>query len=752
MLPIDFLPIKIEQYYTPISIILAAIAIIVIKELPRYKIINNRQYSYDYRLFVDRKSQIEEILKISRRGKSIINIFGISGIGVSEILKFTADIINKKTPINIRIKYYNHITSAILFRKIAWYFNVSKIVDCESLVQLLCNDTLISSKHNTNVLTFAEMMSLINKKIKKKGVVIILDEIYNDEQMRIVEAFIMRYFQFRPQDTFIIGSHEKTLSYHLTYRHLEILKFTLDDLMVLAKAHSVELKENEGVQLFELSDGIPLFAYLLLRYYDKENGLCEDDLIEYLNRELIPHLSTREKQLLYELSILNLSVDLLTIDFIQKFDSKIKESDMLTLDSKGLLRYQSKSKEVLMSKFQTKQYMCLIKNTTNISYALYKFYKQNSVHHFALMYLLLSDFDEEDEPYFVENIELYLNNKDILTLSIILTPSINMSIDIKHTHPKIYLKYVYVCISMLSSCGNYLKAKEFINQLVVDGTLIKRFDSDLNDEEFEFYFQWADVLHLLNDYDEAIDIIEHLTTQAENRNETKRLPKLYWMKAHCLRHQWKTPDESLNYYRMSEEISHTLGISEYIIRSLHGKICISLIRNDMTFDFISAFRELDEIYETEPEKWRQYLYTTYKYKSIYQRLNGNKAQALEYLKKSLDGFISIGKRNIYDVYFEYGEFYRYYKDFANSIEHYRICLDFSSKNMDYNLQSLSELGIVLCELKDGKENDETIHDKLLNIQKKSKDKQLHLNNQYAKFIENNMNSLKESDHILLFNP
>ena len=81
-----------------------------------------------------------------------------------------------------------------------------------------------------------------------------------------------------------------------------------------------------------------------------------------------------------------------------------------------------------------------------------------------------------------------------------------------------------------------------------------------------------------------------------------------------------------------------------------------------------------------------YKYNTLKYKSIFERIkHGNFLDSEKLLKQSLEGYQKIKRRNTYDVYFEFGELYRFFAQYRTAYTYYTKCLDFAQSNSDYNL-------------------------------------------------------------------
>lgn len=742
------------------GVILAAFALLAVPNLKAIKKRNiSSQYLFDYKLFVDRYSHVSALLDIiTTKNKAVVNVYGISGIGITHLLQFTADIINKEVPIFRRIKYWKSVYSVIKHKYLAVYINISKVSDIQSLSETIYNNLFVKDKKDIDVINEKELIDFIQLKYKKTNLVFFLDEIISKEQLYVVDDFFTQYFSDRPKDTFIIGSHKKNISYQFTYNHLEIEKLCEKELMVLAKVYKVDLNPSESIALYELSDGIPLYAYLLLRYYENDKGLCKDSLVTYLTDEIFPRLTNDEYTTLSFISLLSLSENRISLNQLSDIYNGFSSEQIETLYLKGLVQLDRDENHFTVYKIVAEEVLKkLYIQNSSLYNKLFDYYIQQNNVPAALRYIpFIKNISLKQRKLFVENITKYLEEKKFALLYNILTPSLELGLLIHKNISSIYRLYSYAIIAVLLACGEYLKAKNYLDSLEFDGITLKTIVQPLNDDDFNLYFIYADTEHLLNNYNSAIHIIDSLILNSNQHKNIDRLPQLYWMKAHCLRHQWKDPTQSLENYIACQELSERLNQPEYVIRSLHGQICIALIQNNNDFNYIDAFNQLDTIYsKTQTSRFEQYMYNTIKYKAIYKRINNMPNKALELLNQSLNGFISIKRRNIYDLYFEFGEYFRFNKNYKESYEYYEKSKEFAKENGDYNLESLSRLGIVLLNLQNNDGYDSFgIRHELLRIKVECMEKELYLNCKYAGFILDSMNHRNTIDlqGFCLFNP
>lgn len=159
-----------ENYTTQIVIILTAFGIISFERYTKFKWLRNQHYTLNYKTFVDREKQIKELLNILKKGNNIVNIFGIDGIGVSETLRFSADLINKQIPFSRRLKYYKSPITLFPSKNVAFYFKITNINCTEQLIKEIYENIFISERKEN--LSLTELISFINKKSRRKRIVL----------------------------------------------------------------------------------------------------------------------------------------------------------------------------------------------------------------------------------------------------------------------------------------------------------------------------------------------------------------------------------------------------------------------------------------------------------------------------------------------------------------------------------------------------------------------------------------------------
>ena len=200
---IEVITKKIPDMNAQWSVVLAAIALIA---LPNIKIVkkrkNDHKYLYDYNLFVDRYSHIKALLNIiTKKRRTIVNVHGISGIGITKLLQITADIINKKAPLGVRLKYWKSAHAVFKNKYLSVYINVSKFTNIESMLDKIYDLLFLDKLENKKNISEDDLLHNINTKYKRNNIAFFFDEVVSKEQMFMIDDFINSYFTVRLKGT-----------------------------------------------------------------------------------------------------------------------------------------------------------------------------------------------------------------------------------------------------------------------------------------------------------------------------------------------------------------------------------------------------------------------------------------------------------------------------------------------------------------------------------------------------------------------
>lgn len=227
-------------------------------------------------------------------------------------------------------------------------------------------------------------------------------------------------------------------------------------------------------------------------------------------------------------------------------------------------------------------------------------------------------------------------------------------------------------IKLILFTGKYEEAK---NELNIFYTENKEYFSENNDLYYKYTLIKADCEHLLNNYQNAIDIlslIEVLPYDSYNKNYELEL-----CKAHYYKHLWKC-NESLEILYQIRKLSYTakvdsLGIllAKYFIDDLYVPYTEHNSLNEFFNVYLDAQNSTNEQIHDMNDilKCRRCtaIYLFYKNKP------SSPDMLIEYITEIIEIYKSQNNRLLANAYFIRGEIYRLYKQYDNAILDYANC-------------------------------------------------------------------------------
>lgn len=652
------------------------------------------KYSGNHSQFTNR---INEFQYISQKieTSTLINIFGDKGVGKSELLKMYSDMINGNLSKKIG---YDFTIIKKQKNKRALYFDVSDKTGATDIISELCNRTFLNMSPSIE-----NFIQNINNNFKNYMLIIIIDNINNQGIRRDMDRIMELYRRERPNDVFIIGSISRYISFKFPVEEIEVLPFREKEIATLASRKQKKLSEEDLKNLFSFSQGLPIFLEIILNY-SAEEKLSEKIAIlnikEYIFSEIINNLSDSSAEMLKCASFLNISrVELdsyllteLGFEHVEDKIAELKRYSMIITDPKSnSFKVHDRIAEIITD-FYFKQ-----AEETNSQIASY--FKNHGYYREYVLHTLVSNRLVDEFQDVINIIKVELENENLAFLISVgqLSTKFNRSNYIANKIPEVYNLILYTYLYATMGIGDYINAASIVKNTNKIPSAISSITSINNQIEFDYHFLWADLEHLQNKYSNAIQNFEILREKALELGFLELESKCVWGIAHSYRHQGKYLTRSYEFYCECEKLSRKHDQKKYLIKSLNGKICINLVWSNKQFEYEKIFNEIYKIAEKD-SSLQDTIYSTKKYHSIYLRRIKHYADAKIQIIEGLEGFKRIGKRLIYNMHFELGEYYRDLEEYDSAFYNYNIACEFANKNLDKNLLTQSRLAILLTEI------------------------------------------------------
>jgi len=658
--------------------------------------------------FVGRDIEYAKLLDLIQNAQDrIIYISGNFGMGKTLFLKMSCDRINytdKKKWKSYAAFYYNN--------------NHTK-----SITQALSNKFCKYS--NASV---TDISKQLNNSTLKKNSILFIDNIYERDSIECTE-FAKAFINCSKYNQVVIAIDSNNDTFHICP-----CRFGENEIKLLAQSYDIEIKQSERDDISKLSNGYPVYARYSVEAYTKGIKIIDYNNLENYIEELINSLNNLEKaslsliiclcQLLQDgvetkiiYGINNciappITKKLLTFSLINSYKNKIYTDKLIALKCIDFL-----------SEYSTESYK-----------KIYQYYKRMpNAEHIALMAALKSDF-EYDYALMTDILHRQYADNNFPLLIDIGDFEANGQINPHLREDKecwTYVRFYY--LKSLLELGLYDKARE-----VVDN-----YDNQLNllnissDIDFEYQYLLVDLDHLTNYLQNAVTFSYALSQKALTKEQMVKCQYLY---AHCLRHIGVDLNQA---YTVFTNLINDMDYKndKIRIRSIYSAASIKMFQGDLNYLYEDAFDKIEQIiYQDEKnEIWKPYVA---RHKAIYEyKICENFEKAEQILQSTMKLLEVTSLRIKYDIYFELGEIYRIWdnssKGYETSISYYSEALQYAERAHDYNLQSTSQLGIMLLKIKHGYEINTDI---LKSIISTTYDFSLNINYNYAIYINYLTNS------------
>lgn len=653
--------------------------------------------------FVDRDIEYTKLSNLIQSGQErIIYIKGKFGMGKTLFMKMSCDRINYTD----RKKWKSYA---------AFYYNNNHT---QIITQALSNKFC---KHpNASVTDISKRLS--NSTLRKNSILFIdnINEFYLLECTEFAKAFIK--CNKNNQVVIAVDSNDDTF-------HICPGRFGENEIELLAHSYNIEIEQSERCKISKLSNGYPVYARYSVEAYTNGIKIIEYNHLENYISELVNSLSNLEKiSLSMIICLCQLVQDGVETQVIYGIDHRITQPVIKRLIICSLINiYKEK---IYTDKLISLKCMDFLSEYKNENYKkIYQYYKEMpNTSYIALVAALKSNFKYDNTLINKILHQQYTDNNFHILIDIgelEFCGQINPHLR-EDKECWTYVRFYY--LKSLLELGLYDRARE-----VVDN-----YDNQFNclniisDIDFEYQYLLVDLDHLTNYLKNAVTFSYALLEKATTKEQ---MVKCKYMYAHCLRHIGEDLDQA--YTVFTDLIKDTDYKNDKIrIRSIYSAASIKMFQGDSNYPYENSFDKIEQImYKDEKnEVWKPYVA---RHKAIYEyKICKNFEKAEQILQGTIHSLEVTPLRIKYDIYFELGEIYRMSdndsKDYDKSINYYLEAVQFAKQVHDYNLQSSSQLGIMLLNIKYGNEIDNNI---LMSIISETHKIGLNINYNYAMYVK-----------------
>ena len=281
--------------------------------------------------------------------------------------------------------------------------------------------------------------------------------------------------------------------------------------------------------------------------------------------------------------------------------------------------------------------------------------------------LFKEKFSETIDDVFLKNIMSY-SKGNIAIISAILADQSSIRV-FKHSAPVLFEIEHYI------NSGNYRKARSIIDNLSATKRSMIENDAELN---FRLRFLNADLLHLENHYEEALEHIENLRIENLNDNEKQMIvaEKISHIKKHM------------------GEFKEAIAEIDFLPDSIKTFKCLSL--NLLAYCQYEEKKYLDEannllyrIEQIEIKEYDEHKDSFNTYRAVTAAYDQKYDTAHKMIRKAINMYLENDSKFLNNCYFIEAEIYRHQKMYSLALKYYQKCLDAYRFNGDFDIYSLA---------------------------------------------------------------
>lgn len=664
------------------------------------KIMQNRKlkttaYYVSRGVFADRDASLDELALKFQIGTRVVNVYGKRGIGKSAFLRFFCDCVNHKIG-RENLGRKKHIKEIQKLKGKAFYFHLSGEGTRSIDEQIVSQIPWLGS-------TLTEIANNLSHIIKRKKIYIVLDNINNAGLSKEIEGIIDVFLTHSPNFRIVVGSIEKQPLLNIMdiheFGYIELPTFNEDDIFDFAKRNSKSISSEYFKTILDFSDGLPIFVSLLLNNdvtvlssitYDK------DRMDNYLGR-IIDDLDNSLCLIAQYIGFLSVTKPIFNCQDLKEFDIDLPTGCFEKLESCSLIEFDSKTQTIKMHEL-FRDYICRrFCSRTDIIQKIYEYYCRTDQIYEQIYYLIMIE-DEARDQTIIHGIQNAIQEENFAFLLMVgehYKRLYDWNPVVSNMSEETFLSVVHGYLEGLIGVGNYPAAREVIDRCKISSRTPK------TDLQFRFSMLTAKLYHLQNHYEESIAVYSILLDDTRNNKAFEKYEaKCLWGIAHSYRHQGKELDLAVNFYNESIRAAKRLGRKSEIIMGMREKLTILMCRRQKT-----AARKLYRKIAMEVNGLPQDGYSGtkasfLKSKAQYLAIIEDDHYDLQYeiLSKVLADYKAQRKRLQYNLYFQIGEHFRRLENIGLAKENFEVALSFSKKNLDHNLETLSQIALIICDI------------------------------------------------------
>jgi tetratricopeptide (TPR) repeat protein len=639
--------------------------------------------------FVDRVGELEQISSalVSSR---CISCHGQRGTGKSHLLGYIADVVNG----NRQSEPGHRMPSGFAA---SFYFDLADAAGFEQFVTQACRSTFPEAS------SWTQFVNQVDRRFRRGRVVLILDNVNLGSLWTAVGKAVYEYLARRPADAALIGSIDPVIFHNLVPEYVPVRSFDIDAVRSLTRLSRPDLDQDAIVELYQRSGGLPMYLRLLLANSD-DPGSDEhvEALAAFLEHTILPNLESQVRHLVATVGVLGHVSRTVSLSRLRRLPLVDLERNLARAESRSLITVNAAGPVpfVRIHDLVRDTILRLLPDETNAAVAdLVTFFDGEGMDIEASIVSLFGDphrldVDVEELLERVVDHAVALRNYPFLETVWRGCASNERLLRYIHETGSRQALIAYAKASFLAGAGRYADAE---TELLTVSSVATSGAHLTAARAFDLRFLLADVTHLQNRYDEALDLFHELLRESRDRGDTRRQAKCEWAIGHSLRHQGHDLDEALCVLRSASEQAQSTGDLAVEVLATADASAIEVYFDTVDEGLADRLLSLEGRVIAAGDRPAD-LVKLWKERARVEWARGFLRAAADLLETAIEEALRLNDRLLYNLYFERAEFARLAGDLERARLDYGRVATFSEGNRDRNMIANSLLGLALCDV------------------------------------------------------
>jgi len=641
--------------------------------------------------FVDRGPELSGLLQALSQS-AYVNCCGPQGVGKSYFLAYIADIINGK-----RKKRPEDPDVSALWMTAALYVDLATATGQDDVARQAC-ETL----NAVGATSWQALVDHVTQVFGGHSILLILDNVDDPGLWEWLGRACQTYRARRPQDRIILGSIEPIRMQALDLAQFRVAAFDKDavhEYIVASKPDATDDLEA----LYSQSDGHPLFLRFLLANGSATDWKDVPELSDYLERRVLPRVSPEVRIVLAYVAVLALvtrSVPL--VDLQRRFGDSVNGQLKLAEDH-SLITARVGSEVTIHNLVRDDLLRCLGTEVRQAACDLTTTARSSGQDVRAALFACLADPIDLDGPA-LDRLWGDVIMHAVRVRDYSLLGALSREVD-RNDFVRQYVQqdrdrndlFQFGRAAYSAGIGSYETARQLLESTSVSQERMRHGTSRLNELQMELLFLNADVTHLLNEYDSAIEMFWELEDWATRANDQRHKALALFGIGHSMRHQGRDLSGALEAFAQAINVAEQCNDVTARVGAIVGTTGILVFLGAVTPSTRETLDQLesDVLLASNPG---HHLLEIWKSQAQVAWCEDRRSDARRIIDDALTKAEALNDRLMHNLRFEKAEFERLESQPDKAMTDYLLVWEAGRNNHDRNLVCNALLGIICSEL------------------------------------------------------